>query len=169
MQQYDIWAEGFDNQGTNAPALLLVTVEVSSLTTFRQACKLALTHLEHYNLILILFGDVSYLTMRPMLVRASDNTMGKIKEHFHDEIERLYDEDPYRDLAESVISFQLVSEAIKDSLVKDFRESAEVVLRKYGHDLPMSSPANGWGGCFTPLPDHITYQDIKDYLDGSDK
>lgn len=48
MKRVDIWAEGFNIQGNAGKATKLATVELSSLASFRDACKLSLSHLPHY-------------------------------------------------------------------------------------------------------------------------
>lgn len=50
MQTVTVWAAGYRIDETSvAPPVHMATIDVSSLTLFRQACQLALSHEEYYN------------------------------------------------------------------------------------------------------------------------
>jgi hypothetical protein len=50
-------------------------------------------------------------------------------------------------------------------ILEDFRKEASIVLDKYSHDIKWDQPANTWGGCFTPLPDNVSFNMIRSFLE----
>ena len=53
---------------------------------------------------------------------------------------------------------------LEEVIMADFVKEATVVLRKYSTDIDWNKPANTWGGCFTCLPDSITFTDVERIL-----
>jgi hypothetical protein len=54
---------------------------------------------------------------------------------------------------------------IETALLTDFRKEAGIIFRKYGHRIDWSKPACTWGGCFTALPNNITFNDVNNVLE----